>query len=85
LDSSGNAIVGATVTFSGGSATTDSSGWDFGQVTAQDYTVTVDASAQGYVPESLSITVTAGGADTLTFYPAANTPPPTPTPSPSPT
>jgi hypothetical protein len=95
FDSAGTtAIAGATVTYMGAdgfttnSTTTDANGaYSFGVLPAQGYTVSVDASAQGYAFEGLSVTVTGGGNDTLPFNLAANTPSPTPTatPTPSPT
>lgn len=62
--SSGAAIAGATVSWSGGSTTSNSSGiYTLSNVTAG--TVKVTASATGYLPRTLSVSVTSGTTSTL--------------------
>ena len=67
----GLAISGATVSYSAGSATTDSSGaYTLANVAAGGYSVT--AAASGYASQTNSATVTAGAATTLNFQLAAS-------------
>jgi acid phosphatase len=67
----GLAISGATVSYSAGSATTDSSGaYTLAKVAAGTYSVT--ASQTGYVSQTSSVTVSAGAASTLNFQLAAS-------------
>ena len=62
--STGAAISGATVSYSGGSTTTDSSGsYSFSSVPAGSYTLT--ASQSGYNSQTGSVSVTAGAGSTL--------------------
>ena len=62
----GNALSGATVNYSGGSATTDASGnYTLSNVPAGTYTVT--ASLTGYLSRSQSVTVTSGTTTTANF------------------
>jgi acid phosphatase len=64
--STGVAIVGATVSYSGGSTTTDSSGnYTLNNVAPGTYTVT--ASATGYTGLSSTVSVTSGNTATLNF------------------
>jgi phosphatidylinositol-3-phosphatase len=64
--SSGVAIVGANISYSGGSTTTDSSGnYMLSNVAPGTYTVT--ASATGYVSLSSTVSVTSGNTATLNF------------------
>jgi galactose oxidase-like protein/carboxypeptidase family protein/glyoxal oxidase-like protein/Kelch motif protein len=63
---SGNALSGATVSYSGGSTTTDASGnYTLNNVAAGSYTVT--ASLTGYLSRSQSVTVTSGATTTANF------------------
>jgi hypothetical protein len=62
----GAGISGATVSYSGGSATTDSSGnYTLGNVTPGSYTV--GASAPGYTSVSSPVSVSSGATATLNF------------------
>lgn len=64
--STGGAIAGTTVSFSGGSTTTDSAGhYSFTGVTAGTYNVS--ASHSGYFLETKSATVNSGSTSTLNF------------------
>ena len=64
--SSGAALAGATVSYNGGSTTTDNNGaYSFSNVPAGSYTLT--ASASGYSSQSSSTTVNSGAASTLDF------------------
>lgn len=64
--STGAAISGATISYSGGSTTADSSGsYTFSSVPAGSYTLT--ASHSGYTSQTGSVTVTAGAGSTLNF------------------
>src|SRR5207248_11205527 len=64
--SNGAALAGATVRYSGGSATTSSTGaYGLANVTAGTYTVT--ASASGFSSSSQSVTVTSGQTATANF------------------
>lgn len=64
--STGAAIYGATVKYSGGSATTNTSGaYTLSNVPIGTYTFTASASA--YVPQSASASVSAGTTTTLNF------------------
>lgn len=67
IDSStGAAIAGAAVSYSGGSTTTDNNGaYSFSNVPAGSYTLT--ASASGYSSQSSSTTVNSGAVSTLEF------------------
>ena len=61
-----NAIAGATVSYNGGSTTTDTSGnYEFANVAAGS--VTVNVSASGYGNASNSVTVAAGSSATQNF------------------
>lgn len=64
--STGAAISGATVSYSGGSATTNSSG-QYSLTGVQAGTYTVKASASGFLPNTGSVAVTAGGTVALSF------------------
>jgi phosphatidylinositol-3-phosphatase len=64
--STGAAIAGATVSYSGGSTTTDSSGnYTLSNVVPGTYTVT--ASATGHASRSSTVSVTSGNTATLNF------------------
>lgn len=64
--SNGAALSGATVSYSGGSTTTNSSGvYTFSSVTAGTYNFT--ASANGYLSRAVSVSVTAGATTTSNF------------------
>jgi len=64
--SNGVALAGATITYSGGSTTTDASGnYTLSNVAAGTHSVT--AAHSGYVSRTLSATVTAGVTTTLNF------------------
>ena len=64
--STGGAVSGTTVSYSGGSATTDSTGhYTFTNVTAGTYNVT--ATHSGYFVETKSVTISAGTTSTLNF------------------
>ena len=66
-DSIGNAISGATVSYSGGSASTDAGGnYTLPNVAPGTYLVT--ASATGFQNASQNVTVTAGNVSTGTFH-----------------
>jgi len=61
------AIAGATVSFSGGSTTTDSSGaYSFSNVVPGTYSVT--ASQTGFTSQTSSVAVSAGATSTLDFH-----------------
>src|SRR5262249_35833914 len=73
--STGAALAGATVSYSGGSTTTDSSGnYTLSNVAAG--TVSVTASINGFTSQTGSVTVSSGAPSTLNFSltPAASTP-----------
>ena len=71
-DSSGIALAGASVSFSGGSTATDASGnYSFANVPAGSYNIT--ASDSGYNSVTLPVTVTAGTNSTLNFQLSAST------------
>ncbi|MBP2657165.1 MAG: Carboxypeptidase regulatory-like domain [Firmicutes bacterium] len=71
-DSSGTAIEGATVSYSAGSATTDSSGQvTFSGLAAGTYEFT--ATESGYTSSSVSITAVAGSTVTATISLASDT------------
>lgn len=64
--SNGAILAGATVTWSGGSATTNSSGiYTMTNVTAGSQNIT--ASASGYLPRTSAVTVASGATVTLNF------------------
>ncbi|HEY6308038.1 MAG TPA: carboxypeptidase regulatory-like domain-containing protein [Candidatus Angelobacter sp.] len=64
--STGAAITGATVSYSGGSTTTDSSGnYTLSNVVPGTYTIT--ASATGHASRSSTVSVTSGNTATLNF------------------
>src|SRR5262249_34101607 len=64
--STGGAVSGATVSFSGGSATTTTTGnYTLSGVAAGTYNVT--AARTGYLSRTLQTTVTSGGTSTLNF------------------
>jgi phosphatidylinositol-3-phosphatase len=64
--STGGAIAGSTVTYSGGSATTDTNGnYILSNVAAGTYNVT--ATRTGYISETKSATVASGATTTLNF------------------
>lgn len=64
--STGGAVSGTTVSYSGGSAATDSTGhYTFTNVTAGTYNVT--ATHSGYFVETKSVTISAGTTSTLNF------------------
>lgn len=70
--STGAAISGATVSYSGGSTTTSSTGtYSFGSVAPGTYTVT--AAASGFASKSSSVTLTSGVNATVNFQLAAST------------
>jgi acid phosphatase len=63
----GAAIAGATVSFSGGSTTTDSNGaYSFSNVASGTYNVT--ASQNGFTSQTNSVTVSSGATSTLDFH-----------------
>ena len=73
-NATGAAIAGATVSFSGGSTTTDSNGaYTLSDVTAGTYSVT--ASQTGFTTQTSSVTVSAGATSTLDFHLSANSTP----------
>lgn len=64
--STGGAVSGTTVSYSGGSTTTDSTGhYTFTNVTAATYNVT--ATHSGYFVETKSVTISGGTTSTLNF------------------
>jgi phosphatidylinositol-3-phosphatase len=64
--SSGAALAGATVSYNGGSTTTDNNGaYSFSNVPAGSYSLT--ASLSGYSSQSSTTTVTSGSTSTLDF------------------
>src|SRR5262249_58207802 len=64
--STGAALAGATVSYSGGSTTTDSSGnYTLSNVAAG--TVSVTASMTGFTSQTSSVTVSSGATSTLNF------------------
>jgi phosphatidylinositol-3-phosphatase len=70
----GAAIAGATVSFSGGSTTTDSSGaYSFNTVPPGTYSVT--ASGNGFTSQTNSVTVSSGATATLDFHLTASSSP----------
>jgi Domain of unknown function (DUF1929)/Carboxypeptidase regulatory-like domain/Glyoxal oxidase N-terminus len=72
-DTTGAAIAGATVSFSGGSTTTSSTGtYSFGSVTPGTYNVT--ASKSGFANQTGSVTVASGQNATLNFQLTAQAP-----------
>ena len=73
--STGAAIAGASINYSGGDTTTDSSGhYTLSSVAAGTYTVT--AAASGHINSSSTVSVTSGNTATLNFQlaPSTNTP-----------